>query len=1239
MNTKTIGLMIRDRGRASERRSKPICLFLGAGTDIEAGGLTFQQLKKDAIHEFQDSRYVDALDNEEIDKKFEEILKNETGDRTRGLIIDWIFNRIERLNPTEAHIITAILVKVGGIDAIVTTNFDTLIERAEKVIGGRLFQIYAPGVAQPDMLNGEAVPPPAPILLKLHGDLESKIITHLSDDEIVGRSYSESSQSLLIYVLKTHRLIFVGYSGHDNMVAEAIRASDRPAGEVYWVNRAPPEHHAPVVQALGPTNIAFVKSTYGSFMQEVAELAFKGTNITIDHGTFIRSIVASRIKEANERFLSSLQQRSKAEREAIFIPRGEVELQLEKFRSKKGNPLAVLASPSGCGKTSLVARLCDQEREDGFPSILVLRAQSLSDLNLAARISSELEYGSGNAIGRLYDFASWLNSMNHELTIVLEAVNEFSTSIDEVARLVRSVIEILIRIRNQKSIKFLITIRQEIWNDVFPLLDIMDVGRVLWSSSDKTDRLTALTLGRFSLAEAEQAFKIYAQKYRSKTRWGEISPSMQTALRDPFLLGFVMREGASLRGPSVSRRLIEEAIRQQLLQRLSPRKLETLLSSLSKLAATMIRDRSTTIQESMLADCGVHAEDLALLIDAGILTDHGNRNLDFGHDRLAEVFFACAIEDQAALPLQDPEDLQAALRQAGIVTRLRGALVSCFAMGRPDQASRNRTLLRSACQIIGRHLQDVTQTTKNLHSFVKDVLIEMAAHNPDQYRDLFGQDLLSGKSPAFMRPILLQAANFLPDGHTFAIWIDALEHGSESERVEVETFLYDRVARNFLNRWELQLSPITSPVLSRWFRDSKAGPVLQICRLLNLASRLGPDNLSQREWDAFTQELSRYIQEISIDLDLTPSDDLIATWGAPLINVSEIDANRFIFNARPDWLSAYYMDPARSGPFKDLWSKLQDGSVLTADDFMRIAPLASEIGHPIRFIIANLLWAISFRQKPTATVDQLVRALERLPANIPVEQIDLLLSCVFASHSINGVNAFSILDRFTRSIFSRLPQAYIVNPGQWRAQMQGKFLDDFDQQFEDGFNPLAFYFYHAPSEARQNVSYARFDAKGGTVPFYDELLLRFETEKSGKGIMQIVHALGQMASIWPECAMDELLKLVGRQEPTIRRSLIRVLAECFHRFPVETAALIARSGAALSSDDRYLIECALDSRIKHRTFEQLQWSRIIVTLEAVCNQPILPIICQALITATSWSEAMQAIIRNILASLRKTDGP
>ena len=53
------------------------------------------------------------------------------------------------LFPSDAYKLLVLLSESGGIDAIVTTNFDGMLEKAQQELGRDLFQIYAPGSGAP----------------------------------------------------------------------------------------------------------------------------------------------------------------------------------------------------------------------------------------------------------------------------------------------------------------------------------------------------------------------------------------------------------------------------------------------------------------------------------------------------------------------------------------------------------------------------------------------------------------------------------------------------------------------------------------------------------------------------------------------------------------------------------------------------------------------------------------------------------------------------------------------------------------------------------------------------------------------------------------------------------------------------------------------------------------------------------------------------------------------------------
>jgi len=162
-------------------------------------------------------------------------------------------------------------------------------------------------------------------------------------------------------------------------------------------------------------------------------------------------------------------------------------------------------------------------------------------------------------------------------------------------------------------------------------------------------------------------------------------------------------------------------------------------------------------------------------------------------------------------------------------------------------------------------------------------------------------------------------------------------------------------------------------------------------------------------------------------------------------------------------------------------------------------------------------------------------------------------------------------------------------------------LDPFDQQFEDGFNPLAFYFYNAPSRGRQGHYYHDYmESKPRGVdllPLYWKYLESCESRIRPIGVVRVVHALGQMISLWPNEGLAALEHLVGRTEPMVRRAVVRVLAESHVRFPLETSAMLERAGSAFTENELFEIQCRRDRHLAERTLEQLQWARILHFLD------------------------------------------
>lgn len=1234
--------LFRDRS-AKAAGTKPICFFLGAGVDVEAGGLTFRQLKHDFIAEYRSRPHLEALSAEAIDDEFNEILEQDVLEGDRGAVLDRLFNRFDILKPTEGHILLALLAKHGAIDAVITTNFDNLLEKAEALVEGRIFQIYSPGIAQPDVQIAGPVFPPRPIYLKLHGDLEARAITHITRKELEARAYEKSFVELFRAIVRTHRLFFVGYGGWDVVVAGLIEEVDAIVEPAFWISASPPNAEAPVVRALGASRLSYLKGTFGDFMRAVAQDALASLDIANDPPLFLHSLISDRIRKANARFLANQHGGELEIRDRLLTPRQDAENKVDGFLANNEKTLAILTGPSGAGKSSLVARLCDRLGRDSFPRVLVIRAQSMTDADVGRRIISELERGVGTSMPRLFEFAAWLQANNLELVIVIDGINEFSSRTNEIAPMFRGIIDVLQRLRPYPHLKILITVRQETWNEVFPLLAAEDLRRVLWAQDGTDDRLNVITLGTFKEDEAETTFGAYARLYRPDAAWRSVPPAMRQLLADPYMMRLVMTSSAPLTGGQVNRPLMQRALRDKLETRLSPARTDSLLFRLGNCAAETLKTHNRFLSSRQLLTNGIGEDELAFLIDLGVLSRRSDGYYQFDHDRSLDYFLSTAIDQGTSICLDEVEDLLEAMRTTERLTWIRSALLSCFVAPDPACAGRRQAIISQAVNFLGDSQERLTEDSKRLHLFVADVISEVARHNSQLFADVYGPAVRNSKTPEFFRRLIVRSASLTSLETAFEIWIDTLNSDDATLAAEAEILLYDRVARAFLESWGSSLSPIDRDPLRKFFADDGVPTLTRAVRLVGLATRLGEDNLSAREWRMLRRELSDRLMRL-LEGMMVPTDGLERKrWIEPLSVLSPTNANRFLFNARTDWLEQYYMDDQRRLSLTPLVDRMQSGFALSADDFWSCADSSAVVGRPIDFMITNLLWALSYRNSTTDTEKTFHLLADSFGPQTPVEVIDLFLSCAYVSMSLNERPAFDQLSALTKQLVDSCPQTYLVNPGQFRSQMHGIFLDDFDQQFEDGFNPLSFYFYNAPSQARRMMSFARTQqqdrANTVSTPLYVELLGRFERDRQPKGVIRIVHALGQMISIWPAEGLSVLSSLISRQETTVRRSVLRVLAEAYARYPIETEILMNQSGAGFGLADLYSVRCAGESRLTQRTFEQLQWCRVIQAMEATCGPDLLMKTCNALARSATWWEAVALICEAVCVGCQKNAKP
>lgn len=243
-------------------RSPNVMWFLGAGASAAAGiptawdmiwdfkrslYCTAQRIPLSACDDLSDpvlrerlQRYFDGLGNfpklgadEEYAIYFEHMYPNEA-DRRR-----YIERQIASATPSYGHRALAALLALDKVRLIWTTNFDRTIEDAAVAVFGSTARLAVADLNHPSLAREALNESRWPILVKLHGDFQSRRLKNTLDEL---QDQDEELRRALIHACSRFGLAVVGYSGRDDSVMRALEAALEtdgafPAG-LFWFHRA-----------------------------------------------------------------------------------------------------------------------------------------------------------------------------------------------------------------------------------------------------------------------------------------------------------------------------------------------------------------------------------------------------------------------------------------------------------------------------------------------------------------------------------------------------------------------------------------------------------------------------------------------------------------------------------------------------------------------------------------------------------------------------------------------------------------------------------------------------------------------------------------------------------------------------------------------------------------------------------------------------------------------------------------
>lgn len=509
-----------------------ICLFLGAGADVSSGGVSFSDLKKESVSFVRNEKIHAYESSELIDREFNNIIEA-LDEESRCIVIQHLIKSTDNWLPSDGYKLLILLAKEGCISSVITTNFSNLLETTQELMGMEAFQIFTPATAVPAHYFIR-FKPQKPIYLKMHGDIDGRLITHLTTSEIQNKAYQSEFVKLFAHLVQNESIVFLGYSGWDTKIAELFENNIAVVKNVYWCNIHEPDENAPLVKVFkkNGVKVKFINHNFDKTLQIIAtELLKDKTFFNVD-SIFIWALVKDKIQKLQADFLKYIE---KDFTELIPVPRTKANV-FDDFIIDVHKNFCVITGNSGIGKSMLITELCNNYNSNDQVWIVPFNSMTTYTNDLLDYITKKLGYISKEPSTVLYQFSRWAYEQDKYFIFVIDNLGNHVGTIKEIASLLNKLIELSYIVRNYCRIKFVVTLRTDIWNEICYLLDVNYLNSIIWNE-EKSNNNYAIRLCNFDKYEMERAesniLSISKKKY--------ISKDMLELIKEPSLYGLIQK--------------------------------------------------------------------------------------------------------------------------------------------------------------------------------------------------------------------------------------------------------------------------------------------------------------------------------------------------------------------------------------------------------------------------------------------------------------------------------------------------------------------------------------------------------------------------------------------------------------------------------------------------------------------------------------------------------------------------
>ncbi len=1137
---------------------KGVCVLIGAGADISSGGILFRELKLRFLEENGCVVPVN-INDKELDRKFEEQI-DKMSQNGRCETLESIMQRHK--SPSEGYLLLVMFAELGYIDAVITTNFDYLLEETQDLLNIKPFTIYTPGRAIPEdyYLKRNKI---APIYLKMHGDLYDRLVTHLTEYELKNKYYGDKFIKMFTHIIQTNSIIIIGYGGYDNLITDIFKQEINNIDEVYWCNINEPTEDSELATTLEQhKKLCFINTSFDKFFQDLAKKLLKDIKLKNINPIFLPTVVQSQIENQRILFKEKLKCSNK------LINRIEFQEKLESFLETFDNKCLAVTGEYKYGKSCFIYKAMLS-----FQDITFFPIMFDNNHNILKSIVQALGYDTDTPFPILYNFLKWWNEKNKHLVFVID--NFFNQNIfKEISY--NDIIEffnLLYIIHEFKCIQFIVCFQTSVYEKV---------NKNNSFEAFKNIFTKEIEIGKFSEKEVLNLLT------KNGIVNNELSFEKQELLYIPYIWSIISIKEISLAN-NVD--IVEQYI--DTIFNFATTKYNftkhAFNSLLRKLAFNQLFERNEQVN--------LESQEYIFLKEEGIL-DTSNKivYLELAKYFCKQFFLNYSTWEDVITEKIIP-DIQKNIKLKNIQIDI---YVSIWA--KAENIDSFNFILKSLENII-----QGDNTSIYLSKIVIKVLQSCFKHNTDLFEDYLTNIDINTYSYYLQR--YLFKVCFESNSHLISIWNKC----NLKNELSYTAFILenDSLFYEFKNLSE-------EGMLSTDFLE-KFKYINGLTRLFHLMTYWG--------WDNVRKEKYVKLKEITIN-DLLPillvNNKSIKFCKNNLIGY----AYNIFFNAGEDF-EEQFIRCRNITSIDKLAKKLLNKIPITKDDYSILLKLNTDINNSWIFILSNIIVIQTMNICPAYTYDMLYHFWDDNPIDVQVQHLDFFLSSAFWSLYINEPNDREKFVELFEMIVEKYERILFMFPKKQRLSSLYKFSEEFERTFEDGFNPMAFYFYTAPYKSLTIPAY-KWDNGKKDLKIYWDLVQCMSDLGKFDDTLRIIHALGQMISIYPEEGYSALENIIGFDQPIIKRGLVRIFKENYLRYSKLTKKELKKANYYFDVDDVEDIKYNPEFLLENRTLEQLHWGRLFYNLQQIMDINVSEVFLSNMLKSHSCSEFLCKTIKCIL---------